>query len=123
MLDQEFSDLPEQYRSNLPEFKEFYRAVPTPESISGTRGRTGVFEILRMNKEIEKIMLQDPTEEKVYTAARAAGMFTMRESAILKALRGEIPFEDINTLGGDLLLEGEASVEPPAEQEVEKKDA
>jgi hypothetical protein len=36
----------------------------------------------------------------------------MRESAILKALAGEIPFEDINTLGGELFPEPEEDTLP-----------
>jgi type II secretory ATPase GspE/PulE/Tfp pilus assembly ATPase PilB-like protein len=52
-------------------------------------------------------VLEDPIEEKIYAVARASGMLTMRESAILKALSGEIPFEEINTLGGELFLEDE----------------
>ena len=31
----------------------------------------------------------------------------MREDAIIKALGGKIPFEEINTLGGELFPEGE----------------
>jgi len=106
-LDREFSDLPEKYHATLPPFKEFYHAVATPTCPNGTRGRTAVFEILRMNKEIEQIVLKEPVEEKIYAAARVSGMLTMRESAILKALKGEIPFEDINTLGGELFPEEE----------------
>ncbi len=101
-LDREFVDLPEKYRTKLPSFKQFYHATPTPTCPNGTRGRTGVFEILRMNKEIEQIVLKEPVEEKIYAAARAGGMLTMREDAIVKALDGQIPFEDINTLGGEL---------------------
>jgi hypothetical protein len=33
----------------------------------------------------------------------------MREDAIIKGLNGEIPFEDINTLGGELFPEEEQS--------------
>ncbi|MBU6214585.1 GspE/PulE family protein [Patescibacteria group bacterium] len=105
LLEQDFADLPKEYRSSLPEFKQFYHAMPTDECPSGVRGRTGVFEILRMNKELEQVILQEPVEEKVYAAARASGMLTMRENAILKALAGEIPFEEINTLGGELFPE------------------
>ena len=36
----------------------------------------------------------------------AKGMMTMREDAIIKALNGEIPFSEINTLGGVFLSEG-----------------
>ena len=104
-LDRQFADLPEAYRRTLPPFKEFYHAVPTPDCPNGTRGRTAVFEILRMNKELEQVVLKDPVEEKIYAAARAGGMLSMREDAIVKALSGEIPFEEINTLGGELVPE------------------
>ncbi len=104
-LNREFADLPEEYRRTLPPFKEFYHASPTPECPNGTRGRTAVFEILRMNKKIEQVVLKEPVDEKIYAAARETGMLTMREDAIVKALAGEIPFEEINTLGGELFLE------------------
>ncbi|MFA6502781.1 MAG: GspE/PulE family protein [Candidatus Paceibacterota bacterium] len=106
-LDRQFADLPEKYHAALPPFKEFYRATPTPDCPNGTRGRTGVFEILRMDENLEHIVLTDPVEEKIFAAARAAGMLTMRENAIIKALSGEIPFEDVNTLGGELFPEEE----------------
>lgn len=108
-LDREFADLPEKYRAALPPFKNFYHARPTAECPSGTRGRLGVFELLRMNKNLEEVILKEPVEEKIYAATRADGMLTMREDAIIKALAGEIPFEEINTLGGELFLEDEPS--------------
>jgi len=105
-LDQEFDDLPEEYRRTLPPFKEFYHASPTAECPNGTRGRTAVFEILRMDKELEQVVLKKPVEEEIYAAARANGMLTMREDAIVKALAGEIPFEEINALGGTFSTKG-----------------
>ncbi len=106
-LEREFADLPDEYRKTLPPFKEFYHASPTAECPNGTRGRTAVFEILRMNKKLEDVVLKDPVDEKIHVAARAGGMLTMREDAIVKALSGEIPFEEINTLGGELFPEGD----------------
>jgi type IV pilus assembly protein PilB len=106
-LDREFIDLPKEYRDKLPPFKEFYHASPTAQSPSGIRGRTAVFEILRMDKNLEQVVLKEPVEEKIYAAARMGGMLTMREDAIVKALTGEIPFEEINTLGGELFPEEE----------------
>lgn len=106
-LDREFADLPEEYRRALPPFKDFYHAGSTAECPNGVRGRTGVFEILRMNKILEEVVLKDPVEEKIYAAARLGGMMTMREDAIVKALAGEIAFEEINTLGGELFPEGD----------------
>ncbi|HEX7651606.1 MAG TPA: GspE/PulE family protein [Candidatus Paceibacterota bacterium] len=102
LLDKEFADLPADVRKKVPPFKQFYRAAPTADCPNGTRGRMAVFEILKMDPTIEKVVLADPVEERVYAAARAAGMMTMREDAIMKALAGEIPFEEVNTLGGTL---------------------
>ena len=106
-LDREFADLPKQYKDELPPFKEFYHAGQTPECPNGTRGRTGVFEILRMDKKLEQVVLKKPDEEEIFSTARANGMLTMREDAIIKALKGEIPFEEVNTLGGELFPEDE----------------
>ncbi|MDB5265249.1 MAG: ral secretion pathway protein [Parcubacteria group bacterium] len=102
LLEKEFSDLPEDSKGAIPEFKNLYRAKPTADCPSGTRGRMAVFEILKMDKELEHIVLTHPVEEEVYALARSKGMFTVREDAIIKALAGKIPFEEVNTLGGTL---------------------
>lgn len=107
MLNKQFSDLPEDHKKNLPKFESFYTANPTTDCPNGTRGRLAVFEFLRMDKDLEHVVLTDPVEEKVYAAARAKGMFTMREDAIMKALAGEIPFEEVNTLGGQIFPDEE----------------
>jgi type IV pilus assembly protein PilB len=112
LLTREFNDLPEEYRQNLPAFDTFYSAQATPDCPNGTRGRLAVFEFLRMDKELEHVVLTTPTEESVYAAARAKGMFTMREDAIIKALAGQIPFEEVNALGGQTILDEEGETAP-----------
>ncbi len=112
-LDRDFADLPEEYRAKLPPFEQFYHATPTPACSDGTRGRLGIFEILRMNKELESIVLTSPVEEKIYEVAREGGMLTMREDALIKASVGDIPFEDVNSLGGELFPEEEETVPKP----------
>ncbi len=105
LLTREFADLAPEFRKDLPAFDTFYRAEPTADCPNGTRGRLAVFEFLRMDKELEHVVLTNPVEEAVYAAARAKGMFSMREDAIMKALAGEIPFEEVNALGGQTILE------------------
>ncbi len=107
LIDEQFADLPPEARKKIPKIEHFYRAQATPDCPNGTRGRTGVFEILRMDKDLEHVVLTNPVEEEVYKVARAKGMFTMREDAIMKALAGEIPFEEVNTLGGKLFPDDE----------------
>ena len=113
LLEEEFADLPEERRKLLPEFKNIYHAKATPDCPNGTRGRLAVFEFLQMDKDLEQVVLKEPFEEKVYAAARAKGMFTMREDAIMKALAGEIPFEEVNTLGGTYFAVDESESTPP----------
>ncbi len=104
-LEKDFEDLPKAVRDTTPPFTTFYEASSTAECPGGTRGRLAVFEILMMDKELEKVVLETPVEEKVFSAARAKGMFTMREDAIMKALAGKIPFQEIDTLGGALIAD------------------
>ncbi|MDB5265551.1 MAG: ral secretion pathway protein [Parcubacteria group bacterium] len=118
LLEKEFADLPAEFHKDLPAFDTYYEATTTPDCPNGTRGRLAVFEILQMDKDLESVVLKDPVEEKVYAAARAKGMITMREDAIMKALAGLIPFEEVNTLGGTLLADDEpeeVESEPVAE--------
>lgn len=100
MFDKQFADLPKEYRSEIPTSSEFYGLQPSEGCPNGTRGRVAVFEVAEMTKELEHVILTDPVEPKLFTAARGHGMITMREDALMKSMRGEVPFEEVNTLGG-----------------------
>ena len=108
MIESEFKDLPDEFRKKLPKADKVFGTAPTPLCATGTKGRIGVFEMLPTSKELEKVILSHPIEEEIYKVARAGGMFTMKEDAIIKTLQGTIPFEEINTLGGELLEDPEA---------------
>jgi len=112
LIEKDLSDLPPQFRTKLPALDTFYTAEATPDCPNGTRGRLAVFEFMRMDKDLEHVVLTTPTEESVYEAARAKGMFTMREDAIMKALAGKIPYEEVNALGGQMLSEDEEQPNP-----------
>ena len=105
MVEGELSTLPEEFRKKVKLGKELYDIEPSQTCPKGTRGRIGVFEVLTMNKEIEAAILHDPDENKIYDIARKNGMLTMKEDAIMKAFEKKIPFEEINTLGGQLSTE------------------
>lgn len=99
MLEREFSDLPEEYKVKLPKFDFVYEPESTPECPTGTKGRVAVFEAFKMNKEIEKIILTNPTEISIFESLRRRGMLTLKEDAIIKALNKEVPFSAIDELG------------------------
>ncbi len=98
MFEKSFEDLPEEIRKKIPMGKEVYQIAPTAEYPNGTLGRVAVMEVLEMNKEVEAVILKEPTEQALLKVARQKGMLTMKEDAILKAFSRIIPLEEVNTL-------------------------
>lgn len=98
MMDKQFADLPDQYKSVIPDTKDVFFVSPTAECPKGTRGRQAVFEVFEMDRDLEKVILTNPVEPEIWKVVRSRGMFTMKEDAIIKALNKEIPFEEINSL-------------------------
>lgn len=98
MMEEQFADLPEEYRSKINFDRPIYDAQPTADAPNGLRGRLAVMEMFKVDNEIERIILEDPTEQKIYEAARKKGMITLKDSGFLKGLEGEIPFSEINLL-------------------------
>ncbi|TSC84088.1 MAG: Type II secretion system protein E [Parcubacteria group bacterium Gr01-1014_17] len=97
-IDRSFTDLPEGVRKNIPHAKEVLFIEPTKDCPKGIRGRSAVFEVIEMDKALERVILSRPTEEEITKVARAQGMLTMKEDAVLKAFRKEIPWEEVNKL-------------------------
>src|SRR3989344_6257581 len=95
-IETQFSSLPARFRFPVP--RNVYDVAPSPTCPTGLRGRMAVFEVLEMSKEIEEIILDNPVESKLWNAARAQGMLTMREDAAQKAFQGSIPFSEVNAL-------------------------
>ena len=62
----------------------------------GFRGRIGIYEIMTMNKDIEKIILSGQTSEyEMREVARKHGMITMAQDGLLKALDGITTVEEV----------------------------
>ncbi|MGB2580662.1 MAG: GspE/PulE family protein, partial [Minisyncoccia bacterium] len=98
MVEKQFQDLPQEFKEKLDLKSPLHEAEPTSDCSSGTRGRVAVFEVFSVDKEIEKIILTDPTDVRLFEAARKKGMLTMKEDALLKSIEGTVPFREINTL-------------------------
>jgi len=98
MIDKQFADLPEEFKKAIPFGKEVYEIEKTPECSNGTSGRTAVVEVIEMDKTLEAVILKNPTDVEIYKVARAKGMLSMKEDAMIKAFQKLIPFEEINTL-------------------------
>jgi len=101
MIDKEFENIPEEFRAKYltGQNQDFvYEPQASTESASGIKGRVAVFEMFTMTKELERAILEDPTEQTIEKIARKQGMIKMKEDAILKAFEGTVPFNEINTL-------------------------
>jgi type IV pilus assembly protein PilB len=116
MIDDEFSNLSDEYRKLIPKTDHVLFAEPTKECSNGTKGRVAVMEALTVNEEIEKLILNNGDEEAIQRVAREHGFISMKEDAIIKALNHIIPFEEVSTLGGAMLVTEE-------EEEKEVKQA
>ena len=108
-IEKQLKSLPEKYRFKIPE--TIYEPVRTPTCPTGLRGRMAVFEVLEMSSDIERIILDNPVDSRIWAAARKQGMLTMQEDAMIKAFDKHVPFSEVNTLS-TLLLAGDEG-EPP----------
>jgi type IV pilus assembly protein PilB len=119
MLEKQFADLPEQFKKEIPKADTIFGIESTADCPNGVRGRTAVFEMFEMNAEMEQVILKNPVEDAIYEVARKGGMLSMKEDAILKMMQGKIPFEEVNTLGGEMVLDEqvETKEQEPTEEE------
>ena len=97
-IKKQVKDLPLEKQTQFTSATELYEAVPSEKYPTGTKGRIGVFEVMEMTKEIERIILTDPSSLAIFEAARSSGFITFKEDAILKAIQGTITFEEVMKL-------------------------
>lgn len=95
MFDKQFEDLPAEFKAKLNIRDKIYEATPSPESASGLKGRIPLFEMFKIDKEMQNIILKSPQEQDIYRLARSRGMLSIREDAIIKAFNGDIPLQEI----------------------------
>jgi type IV pilus assembly protein PilB len=119
LIDSEFADLPKKFHDLIPKGDTVLFAEPSPGCASGTKGRVAVMEAIEVNAEIQNLILKSASEDDIWYSARKNGFISMKEDALMKALAHVIPFEEVSTLGGDLLLSDEAEKEAEALKKVQ----
>lgn len=63
---------------------------------TGFKGRVGIFEALVMTPDVEAVLMTNPSEREVRTAAKNQKIPTLREDAIIKMLEGITSFDEIS---------------------------
>jgi type IV pilus assembly protein PilB len=80
---------------------KIYEPVGCPDCTEGYKGRTGIYQVMPMSDEIQRIVLEGGGALKIAEAARAAGIPDLRDSALLKVKNGVTSLAEINRVTKD----------------------
>ncbi len=67
-------------------------------NMTGYKGRIGIFEAIRTDEAIEKIMPENPSEREIKKVAREQGILSMRQDGIVKIINGITSFEEVQSV-------------------------
>jgi len=98
-LKQQLKDLPKNVPMPDIDNLTLYKPGSSPEAPFGYKGRMMLIEQMVVNEQIQAFLRGDVTEvnaEVIEQTARAAGMITMMEDGILKAIAGQTTLEEVN---------------------------
>ena len=73
-----------------------YEAVGCNDCTGGYKGRTGIYEVMPMTEQIQAIILQGGNAMQIAEVARATGVNSLRQSALLKVRNGLTSLAEIN---------------------------
>ncbi len=80
---------------------KIYDAVGCPDCTEGYKGRTGIYQVMPMNDEIQSIVLAGGSAMHIAEAAHRAGVRDLRQSALLKVKNGVTSLAEINRVTKD----------------------
>jgi type II secretory ATPase GspE/PulE/Tfp pilus assembly ATPase PilB-like protein len=76
---------------------DLVRGIPSPSNFNtGYAGRTGVFEIMRVDNDTRNAILQKRSNVEIRELSRSKGMQTLEQSAINKVLAGVTTVEEMH---------------------------
>jgi type II secretory ATPase GspE/PulE/Tfp pilus assembly ATPase PilB-like protein len=64
-------------------------------NMTGYSGRIGIFEAIKTDENIEKIMPENPSEREIKKVASSQGILSMRQDGVVKMLNGITSFEEV----------------------------
>jgi len=78
-----------------------YDAVGCSGCNEGYKGRLGIYEVMPMNDDIQRIILEGGSAIKIAEAAQKSGVRSLRESALWKVRQGVTSLAEINRVTKD----------------------
>ena len=97
-VENSLADLPQEKKAQIKVPSEVLKLTPAPDGSPGVKGRLVVAEMYAIDRDLTRIILNNPVEAEVYKCVREKGMMTMKEDAIMKVFEREIPIEEIDNL-------------------------
>ena len=85
--------------------EDFYmlsKGMETKETPGGFKGRTGLYETITVDEDIQKLIIKHSTTNEIMRLAKEKGTITMRQDGMLKALSGITTIEEVNRVASDL---------------------
>ena len=66
--------------------------------MTGFKGRIGIFEAIKTDEAIEKIMPENPSEREIKKIARSQGILSMRQDGMVKMINGTTSFAEVQSV-------------------------
>lgn len=78
------------------------KGIDGPNSPGGYKGRLGLYEVMDITDEIQKLIVKRATSAEIQRKAIEQGMVTMRQDGYLKALSGLTTLEEVNRVAANM---------------------
>ena len=78
------------------------RGINSKETPNGYSGRTGLYETIVVDEDIQKMIISQSTAGEIMRLAKSKGTVTMRQDGVLKALSGITTIEEVNRVASDI---------------------
>ncbi|MEK7561321.1 MAG: type II/IV secretion system protein, partial [Patescibacteria group bacterium] len=75
--------------------ERLWRMKSNSSAGSSFRGRLGIYEVLDISPEIQKMIVSGSTSETLQNQAITEGMITMQTDGLIKSLRGQTTLEEV----------------------------
>jgi type IV pilus assembly protein PilB len=86
---------------DLPEYKDLQREKMWEPvgcdkcNLTGYKGRLGIFEAILARGKLEKVILENPSEQEIVAATKEQNIPNMKQDGIVKVLKGVTSFEEL----------------------------
>lgn len=67
-------------------------------NMTGFKGRIGIFEAIKTDEAIEKIIPQNPSEREIKRIAKTQGILSMRQDGMVKIINGITSYEEVQSV-------------------------